>query len=90
MPLPPTTETRRDRVRRIRVRVAAGAATGFVALWGVVWAFGPSGGATAKAASWSTGTQDPAAQASGFQDPAQGAYPAQGSSSPGPVVTGQS
>jgi hypothetical protein len=86
----PTTTSRRDRVRRIRVRVAAGAATGFVALWGVVWAFGPSGGATATAASPRTATQDPAGQAAGFPDPSQGAYGSQGASSPAPVVTGQS
>jgi hypothetical protein len=86
----PITETRRDRVRRIRVRVAAGAATGFLALWGAVWAFGPSGGATATAASPGTATQDPAVQPSGSQDSSPAASPSQGGASPGPVVTGQS
>ena len=86
----PTLNARRDRIRRIRVRVAAGAATGFVALWGAVWAFGPSAGGTAKASSPAAGTQDPAMQAPGFQDPSQGVDPAQGSSSPSPVITGQS
>ena len=67
----PAGDARRDRIRRIRLRVAAGAATGFVALWGAVWAFGQPGSGTAKAAASSTGTggQDPGLQGSGTQDP---------------------
>jgi hypothetical protein len=78
----PTVNARRARVRRIRLRVAAGAASAFVALWGAVWAFGQPGGATANAAS-------PTTQAPAVQDP--GADPSQGSASgPSPVITGQS
>jgi hypothetical protein len=92
----PAGDARRDRLRRLRLRVAAAVATGFVALWGAVWAFGQHGG-SATAAAPAAGGRDrapspsPSSEDGGFADPGTQAAPSQdGSAAPDPVITGQS